>query len=337
MKPYDLGLAVHWTRQSFEETVALIEAAERLDYDHLWFTNEKFFHDMYVTATVAAERTRKPTIGTFVSDPYSLHPALTAMAAGTLDEVSGGRAMICVGAGGTGFPEMGIQRRKPARAIREAIELIRALLKGGKVDFHGEVVAFNNGQLNFAARPDIPIIVGTRGDLVLQTAGEVADGVLIATYAEPVGLRHALSRVERGAAKAGRRLSDLRLISRIDTCIHDDRKTAYAAVKPGVGVVLWSSYPDRKFVERVGLEVPPELEALIAKRDYNLMEENAHLIPDAFVDRFCWAGTAEDVAGKVAAVAAEGVRSFTIMPVPGPGHSRIDVARAFAEIVRQMD
>lgn len=337
MKHYDLGLAVHWTRQSFDETVALIEAAERLGYDHLWFTNEKFFHDMYVIATVAAERTRKPTIGTFVSDPYSLHPALTAMAAATLDEVSGGRAMICVGAGGTGFPEMGIQRRKPARAIREAIELIRALLEGGKVDFHGEVVAFNSGQLNFEARPDIPIIVGTRGDLVLQVAGEVADGVLIATYAEPVGLRHALSRVEQGAARAGRSLAELRLISRIDTCIHDDRQAAYAAVKPGVGVVLWSSFPDRKFVERVGLEVPGELEALIAKRDYNLMEENAHLIPDAFVDKFCWAGTAEDVAGKVAAVAALGVRSFTIMPIPGPGDSRIDVARAFAEIVGQMD
>ena len=151
-----------------------------------------------------------------------------------------------------------------------------------------------------------------------------------------MGIRHAKSMIAKGAAKAGRSADDLSLISRIDTCIHGDRRAAYDVVKPSVGVFLWASYPDRNFVHRVGLEVPDELEALIAKRDYNLMEENAHLIPDAFVDKYCWAGTAEDVAEKVVAVVKEGVTGLTIMPIPGPGDSRTDVARAFAEDVRPM-
>jgi hypothetical protein len=123
------------------------------------------------------------------------------------------------------------------------------------------------------------------------------------------------------------------LISRIDTCVNADRRAAFDAVKPSIGVFLWTSYPDRKFVERVGLRVPDDVEAIIAKRDYNLMADNAHLIPDEFVDKFCWAGTAEDVATKVAAVIGEGVSGLTIMPLPVPGSTRIEVARAFAEDV----
>ena len=334
MTNLQLGLAVHWTDQPYADVIDLIEAGEKLGYDILWITNEKFFYDMYVTATVAAQRTTRPAIGTFVADPYTMHPALTAMAVATLDEVSGGRAMICMGAGGTGFPEMGIARKKPAKAIKEAILLIRELFQGGRVDFQGETIRFNQGRLNIKARPDIPIIVGTRGDLVLQTAGEVADGVLIATYAEPTGIRHAKVMIEKGARKAGRKLADLHLISRIDTCIHGDRQVAYEVVKPSIAVFLWTSYPDRNFVHRVGLQVPDELEALIAKRDYNLMEENAHLVPDDFVDKYCWAGTAEDVAEKVAAVVREGVAGLTIMPLPGPNDTRLDVARAFAEEVK---
>ena len=133
---------------------------------------------------------------------------------------------------------------------------------------------------------------------MLQIAGEVADRVMIATYAAPEGLDHAKAMIAMGAERAGRNLADIPLISRIDTCIDDDRRAACDAVKPSIGVILWNSYPDRKFVERVGLRVPDKLEAIIAKRDYNLMEENAHLIPDEFVDKLAWAGTAADVAGQ---------------------------------------
>ncbi len=330
-----LGLGLHWLEHwTYTDLVELIEESEDLGYDQIWVSNEKFFHDMYVVATVAAERTRRVKVGTFVADPYSHHPALTAMAVGTLDKVASGRALLGIGAGGTGFPVMGIQRSKPARAIEEACAVIRRLWAGETVDFQGEVIQVRNGKLNFEARPDIPIVVATRGNLVLQTAGRIADGVMIATYAEPVGLRHVLSLVERGAQESGRTLDDLTLISRVDACISDDRRAAYEAVKPMVGVFLWTSYPDRAFVHRVGLEVPPELEVIIAQRDYNLMASNAHLIPDDFVDKFCWAGTAEEVAQKVARVAALGIQNITFLPHPPAGGDTRETMHAFAQIVR---
>ena len=77
--------------------------------------------------------------------------------------------------------------------------------------------------------------------------------------------------------------------------------------------------PDRTFVRAAGLEVPAELERIIARRDYNLVLQNSHLIPDAFVDKFCWAGTAEDVAQKVADVVRLGITNITFLPHPPPG------------------
>lgn len=334
MTGIELGAGLFWTNQSYAEFVELIETCEALGYDELWISNEKFFREMYISATVAAQHTTRARIGTFIADPYTHHPALTAMAIGTLDDVSEGRAILGFGAGGTGFPPMGIKRKKPATAIKEAVEIIRGLLQGETVDYQGEIVQFHNSRLNFKPRADIPIVVATRGNLVLQTGGEVADAVMIATYAEPDGIRHALSMVEVGATRAGRDMKDISIISRVDACIHEDRRLAYEAVKPMVGVFLWTSYPDREFVHRVGLEVPDELESVIAQRDYNLMHENTHLIPDSFVDKFCWAGTADEVAEKVARVVDMGINRITFLPHPPAGGGIEETIRAFAQVVR---
>lgn len=333
-----LGLGIHWREsQSREDLVDLVREAEEMGYDQLWISNEKFFRDMYVTATLVAENTERAKVGTFIADPYSHHPALTAMGVGTLDDVSHGRAILGLGAGGTGFPVMGIKRIKPARAIEEAAHVIRQLWQGKTVRFHGEVIEVNDGRLNITpARQDIPIIVATRGNLVLQTAGRVADGVMIATYAEPVGIGHALEMVKKGADDAGRFFEELTLISRVDACISRDRRAAYDAVKPMVGVFLWTSYPDREFVHRVGLEVPDKLEEIIAERDYNLMAPNAHLIPDEFVDKFCWAGTPEEVADQVAEVVRMGIPNITFLPHPPQGGTIHETVREFAQTVKPM-
>jgi alkanesulfonate monooxygenase SsuD/methylene tetrahydromethanopterin reductase-like flavin-dependent oxidoreductase (luciferase family) len=99
---------------------------------------------------------------------------------------------------------------------------------------------------------------------------------------------------------------------------------------------LWTSYPDRNFVKVVGLEIPAELEAIIARRDYNLVLQNTRLIPDEFVEKFCWAGTAEEVAVKVAAVIEMGFRNITFLPHPPPGKDISETMRAFIQTVKPL-
>lgn len=329
-----VGLGLDWVEgSSYSDYIRQITEVEALGYDQIWISNDKFYRDMYVLATVVAEHTQRVKIGTFIADPYSIHPALNAVAIATLDEVSHGRAILGIGAGGTGFTAMGIKRTKPAKAINEAITVIRELLQGKVVNFDGEVISCHNGLLNFPTRPDIPIVIASRGDLVLKIAGEMADGVMIATYAEPVGIGHALSRVVEGTRKVGRCLDELTVSLRIDACITSDRRMAYEAVKPILAIVLWTSYPDRAFVQRVGLSVPTELEKIIEKRDYNLMAPSAHLVPDEFVEKFSWAGSVDDVIRKVAAVVQAGIRNIVILPQPTSADGVQETTRAFIKDV----
>ncbi len=108
-----LGIGLHWIEGTeYPDLVSEIEEIDRLGYDQIWVSNEKFFHDMYIVATVAAEHSSRASIGTFIADPYTHYPALMAMSIATLDKISGGRAMLGIGAGGTGFPVMRIQRKK---------------------------------------------------------------------------------------------------------------------------------------------------------------------------------------------------------------------------------
>ena len=307
---------------------------ESLGHEHFWYASEKFYRDTYVGLTLSAVNTRQMRLGTFIADPYTMHPALIAVAIASVDEVSGGRAMLGLGASGAGAAPLGVQRRKPARAIAETIQVVRRLLAGERVTFEGEIVQCRGGQLHFPARKDIPIYVASRGDLVLSTGGELADGVMIATYATPAGVRHGLSRVALGAGRAGRRLEDLELFVRVDTCISDNPREALEAVRPMVARLLGSSYPDRSFVHALGLEVPEALEAVLKQRDRALTTANAHLVPDELVMAYTWAGTAEQVAEQVAPVADLGIRNITFMPHPLKGGGIESTVRAFAEQVR---
>ena len=80
---------------------------------------------------------------------------------------------------------------------------------------------------------------------------------MIASYATATGVRHALERVRLGAERSGRRLEDLELFVRVETCLSDDPGAAREASRPLVAMRLGSSYPDRGFVHAVGLEAPP--------------------------------------------------------------------------------
>src|ERR1700730_12517568 len=147
-----------------ERMLERVKLAEAVGYDTVWLADERFYRGVYSCLTPFAGHTSKVLLGPCVTDPFSRHPALTAMAIATLDEVSGGRGIPGIGAGISGFAELGLYRSKPARAIYETIEVIRALLRGESVDFHGAVINLDQGRLSFVPhRSAIPIYVASNG------------------------------------------------------------------------------------------------------------------------------------------------------------------------------
>ena len=103
--------------------------------------------------------------------------------------------------------------------------------------------------------PNSKSVVASRGNLVLQMAGRYADGVMIATYATPPGVAHALAQVDKGLARSGRSRGDIAINSRVDAWVHRDRRVAQEALRPMIAGFLTTSYPDTNFVRVVGQEV----------------------------------------------------------------------------------
>lgn len=243
-----------------------------------------------------AAGTGRVRLGTAVTEPYSRHPALIAMAVATLLELAPGRVSLGLGSGGPGFPPMGIVRRRPTSALREAVTIIRGLLNGERVDFEGEVLSFRNGALNFAPRP-VPVYVAARGTRVLGVAGAVADGVITAPFASREAIGYAAALVERGARDAGRPVP--RIVARVDVCIASVRETAREAVRYFVALPVWVSHPNWEYAESLGIRLPDELRELTARRDYRDIGRAGELLPAEMIDHFAVAGTEAEVATRL--------------------------------------
>lgn len=311
------------------DLIALAQLAESVGYHVFWYADEKFYRDLYVGLTIVTMSTQRIRIGSCVTDPYTRHPALTAAAIAALDELSEGRIILGIGAGGTGFPEMGMQRARPAVALREAIEIIRRLWHGETVTYKGEVISCFNGQLHFPVKRFPPIVIGTRGYHTLKMAGALADGVMVAPYASQRGLRYAIDRIREGARA---RPSPVRIIARVDLCISDDDpQTACQAVKHMIVLPLWNSYPNFQYLEVLNLEVPPLLREQLARRDYRVIRSSAALVPDTFVRHLAVAGSRNTVIDQLQEIAATGVDQITIYPIILPGQSLAGIITRFAQ------
>jgi 5,10-methylenetetrahydromethanopterin reductase len=324
-----LGLGI-WQKYPYSRLVNLVSQAEELGYDALWCGNEKFYRDMWVMLGLVAAHAKRAHVGTFIAEPYMCHPVMIAAAIATADEALDGRAILLLGAGATGFQQLGLERRKPLTAIEESIAVIKPLLRGEHVTFRGKVIQANDAHLEFPARPDLPIWVASRGNEILEMAGRRADGVMIATYATPVGIRQAVNRVARGASQAGRDLRQIPITVRVDVCLDDDPGAARAAVKPMIAGMIKASYPNRDFIDQAGLAVTPEFYEELVGPEFSDMQAAASRLPESFVDAFSWAGTPEQVAEKVAAVLDMGIDRVTFLAHPSQASSEETVIRRFA-------
>src|SRR5256712_4102843 len=263
--------------------------AEATGYDDFWLADERFFREVYASLTLCALRTRRMRLGPCVTDPYSRHPALTAMAIATLDEISGGRAILGLGAGVSGFRERGIDASRSAVAIREGVELIRRLLAGDPVTVKGREISFTDGRLDFKpARADVPIYVASQRAAGCRVAGRVADGAIMqGALAEPL-VRFLKDTVYGAAREAGRDPARVALVARLNVCVHDDRRAARDVMRPTIVRSLSAQRPDFFTFATAGLPLPAALRGrgLAPPHTHHPppLRAGAARVPDALLD-----------------------------------------------------
>jgi 5,10-methylenetetrahydromethanopterin reductase len=180
------------------DMVALAVEAEALGFDRCWVYDEGLVtRDVHVVMSAIAAATTTIEIGPGITNPYTRHPATTASAIASLDELSGGRAFLGIGAGGSlTLDPIGLERTKPLRAVAETIEVARALFSGGVTDYDGHSTTLRSASMDYG-REDIEIWLAGRGPKMLELGGRLADGVMLDFIHKP-SLHEAVERVRSG-------------------------------------------------------------------------------------------------------------------------------------------
>jgi 5,10-methylenetetrahydromethanopterin reductase len=321
-----------------ERLAAIARLPERTGYECLWIADERFFREVYASLALCASVTERIKLGPGVTDPYSRHPALTAMAIATLDEISGGRAVLGIGAGVSGFRELGVARERPAVAIREAVEMIRRLLRGETVTSKGDRVSLHEGRLDFTPlRADVPIVVASQHTHGCRAAGRVADGAMMQGCVAPPLWQFFKDTVAEGARQAGRDPRAVELIARINVCVHDDRRAARDVMRPTVVRSLVSQRPEFFTFATAGLTVPAALReklmGLTYTHDAGPLKPLVPLVPDELVDAVTLAGPPDVVAEGVVRLARGGATQLLVYPLAADGNVDGVVERFQSEVM----
>ncbi|MBK8259085.1 MAG: LLM class flavin-dependent oxidoreductase [Polyangiaceae bacterium] len=180
--------------------------ADELGYDSFWVP-EAWGYESFQVLTEMALRTKRIKLGTGITNVYSRSPAVIAMNAATLDEISEGRFILGLGPSGKRVIE-GLHGRpfeKPLTQVRDVIRVVRTLLAGGKLsDAGAELVQYRPFKLEMTpARADIPIYVAALRQKAIESIGELADGWL-PTFWPYDRLNEGREWIRVGAERAGR-------------------------------------------------------------------------------------------------------------------------------------
>lgn len=317
-----------------DELIRLGVLAEELGYRSFWYVDVRLQRECYIGLASVAMRTKRILLATGVTDPYSRHPAVTAASMATLDELSGGRAVLGLGLGGAGFRELGIAKTLPVAALREAIGVIRRLLRGEEVTHEGKVVSLSKGRLQFKpVRDSIPIYIATQGEQISRLSGELADGVLIANTASQSGLDFYVRQIADGAAKANRSAKDIDINLRWEVCISADEAAAVSVMRRRLAQRLVAGYPHWGFLKQLGVSVSDEFEAIAAKKDPALLDAATEALSMDVVNVSVLAGNPDRVAAMIAPLLRREVTGVTIRPHACPGTGIGDVMRSFMQDV----
>jgi len=308
-----------------EAVVGAAVAAEELGCSRVWIPDEGLAaRECWVTLGAVAAATSSVEVGTGITNAYTRHPGMTAAAVATLDEASGGRAALGIGAGGAlTLTALAIERRAPIAAMRELVTTSRALWAGETVDGDGVAGGFRAARLGYG-RPGIPIWLAGRGPRVMRLAGELADGFILSfVHKELIGEHVAAI---RGAAEEhGRprpRLCYMTILATTDRA----REAARAAL-----TFRLVDSPDH-VKDRIGLDA--QTEASIRR---GLSEGGpaaaTRFVLDDWVDAFVISGSVDECRSELnALVDAHGIDEFQVSV--SDLHSAADDLALAAEIAR---
>jgi len=305
-----------------------VEEIEGLGFGYLWLTDSSLHaRNCWSYLTLAATRSSRLRLGTAVTNPVTRHPAITAAAAATVDEISGGRLILGIGAGDRPLLALGYPPSSLA-TLEAAIAGIRRLWRGEELDLQAPGFTMHGAHLRFPARAGIEVFVSASGPRTLELAGRVADGVILLVGLFPEALGWAVSRVEQGARAAGRPRPHIAVFAY--GAIDEDEPAALEAAR---SIAAWFPQTAPGICDLAGLprDLADRVRAGYSGGEFQEAAAAARMLPDEFVRKVALAGNRQHAAGRIAAALAAGADSVHVFPL---GAERMKTVRAFAEVWR---
>jgi len=220
-----LGLFVGATAtgRTVNEQVEDIIDAERRGFNSYWFaqTGET---DVLTTIALAGRETDRIELGTGVIPTYTRHPNVLAQQAATVNQATNGRLVLGIGPSHQpGVERLGLSYDRPARHIREYVEVLRAMSTEGQVDYEGEYFKMAAG-FRLAGAAPYPIMISALAPLMLKVAGEVSDGTITWMAGVTALRQHVVPRLTEAASGVGRPAP--RVVVGVPVSVSDDQDSA---------------------------------------------------------------------------------------------------------------
>lgn len=287
--------------EPIDKIVKLVKLAEDVGFEYAWITDHYNNKNVYETLALIAEGTETIKMGPGVTNPYVRSPAIAASAIATIDELSNGRATFGIGPGDKAtFDALGIPWVKPVSTIKDAIATVRTLTAGDATESGASLGGVK------AVQEAIPVYMGAQGPKMLETSGEIADGVLI-NASNPKDFEAAVPLIKKGAEGAGKTLADVDVGAYTATSIGPDTAAAVNAARIVVAFIIAGAPP--MLIERHGLEagINEKIAAMLAKGDFG---GAIGAVTDDCMEAFSVCGTPDQFIPKIEALSDMGVTQY---------------------------
>jgi 5,10-methylenetetrahydromethanopterin reductase len=291
-------------KHEIREGMAYAQYAEQRGFEAIWQAESRLVRDAIVPMAAFAAVTSRIRVGSGVLNNWTRNIGLLAATFLTLDDLAPNRIICGIGAWWDPLAKnVGIDRKKPLKAMRETIEVMKRLLNMERVTFHGEFHHVDGIELDVVhgrREPrNVPIYIGATQMGMMELAGEIADGVVL-NYCVPPEYNHkALQHLEIGANKAGRNLEDIDRPQLIVCSVDYDHHRAVQAAKELITQYL-AQQPHIADASGTPPEMVKKVQTILG---WPATKEQIHqamqYVPDELIERITACGTPDEVCAKV--------------------------------------
>jgi F420-dependent oxidoreductase-like protein len=341
-----LGLSIgYWgLGLTSEQQLELVREAEGAGFHSVWAA-EAYGSDAATVLGWLAGQTERIRLGSAIFQMPARSPAMTAMTAATLDQLSGGRMLLGIGSSGPQVAE-GWHGQRFAHQLartREYVEILRKALARERLVYDGETYTLPlpdgpGKALKLTIAPvqeRIPIYVAAIGPKNTQLVGEIADG-WVPMFFSPENVGEAREFLEQGATRAGRSLDGFDIAPSVQVAIDDDLERARDVMRPFVALYVGGmGSRQRNFykalVERYGFdEAANEIQDLYLD---GKKEAAAAAIPGELIDTVTLAGPRDHIRDRLAVYRDAGVGTLIVSPMATDAEERKRIVRELAEML----